>query len=116
MPDKMMVELIEQNQVLLKEMTEIVAKNEQISILDNMELADYARDPNEKPKPAVEIATNAPEAPPAPATEEEKPEEEKKEEEEEKKEEVEEEKKEEVEEEKKEEEVEEEKKEEEEAE
>jgi hypothetical protein len=38
----MMVELIEANQVLLDEVTELVTKNENIAAMDAMSLAEFA--------------------------------------------------------------------------
>ena len=43
MSDKMMVELIEQNQALLEQITELVGKNEKIATLDSMALVDFAK-------------------------------------------------------------------------
>ncbi len=42
MADKMVVELIEANQALLDQITDLVAKNEKIATLDSMALVDFA--------------------------------------------------------------------------
>ncbi len=44
MSDKMMAELIEQNRVVLEQITELVIKNEKTATLDSMALVDFAKD------------------------------------------------------------------------
>jgi len=44
MSDKMMAELVEQNRVLLEQITELVGKNEKTAVLDSQALVDFAKE------------------------------------------------------------------------